>query len=443
MKKHINNFILNSLPFFIGLLPSIIAIPIYLKYLGGEGLGVYYLYLAIVGIGGTFDFGIPQTLVKYISEYRFKSIKFVQLTIYSTTAIMFIVNIIIILVALFLFFIVHFTPWLNDIGNSSIALFTIGLILQTWYNYFISILKGYERFKKIAFIEAQNKVLFTGLGIILAIFFKNVNYVIFAHIFSLIVQNFYLFVQTKYIRNDYSLALKFEFFKRYLWNYSKWILVQNTIGFFNGNIDKFIIATYINLNSLAVYNTARNIANLFPAFFSKGMSYLLPHVSKIDNKEKIKSFYIKSSYIFNVILALIYFIVVLISPFVIKLYLNGNPEVALEVTNVFRFLLISSIFMCTSLLSFNFFNGIGEVKTNTVIPFYGNVISIIIVILGGYFWGFWGVVFTKMNNVILSMIVRTVTYNKIFKPKNNFIGFKMALPILISIILIEVLFLFN
>ena len=48
MKKHLTNFFLNSAPFFIGLLPSVLAIPIYLNKLGTEGLGIYYLYLAVV-----------------------------------------------------------------------------------------------------------------------------------------------------------------------------------------------------------------------------------------------------------------------------------------------------------------------------------------------------------------------------------------------------------
>lgn len=440
MKKHLSNFSLNAFPFFVGLLPSIFVIPIYLKTLGSEGLGIYYLYLAVVGIGGTFDFGIPQTIVKYVSEYRGVSTKFIQLTIYSSRLAISFANLLIVIIALLFCLLISQTQFLNSITLISVVLFTIGLILQMWFNFFISILKGFEKFKKIAIVETQNKLLFTGLGIVSAFYFKNVDYVIISHIFSLLVQNFVLLKTTVYFKNSYSYKLKFQFFKDKLWNYSKWILIQNTIGFLNSNIDKFIVVSFINLSSLAVYNTAKNVANLLPAFFGKGLSYLLPHVSKMKDKEHVRAFYVKYSYVFNAILAVIYIVGVLVSEPVLSFYLRGNTEMANQVVFVFRFLLISSVFMATSLLSFNLFNGIGEVKINTIIPFIGNVFSILLIIILGYYYGFWGVVFGRMNNVLISILVRSYTYNKIFKQKDYLIGLKMSMSILISILLIEIIY---
>lgn len=440
MKKHISNFFLNAFPFFISLLPSIIAIPIYLKTLGSQGLGVYYLYLAVVGVGGTFDFGIPQTIIKYVSEYRNLSEKFIKLTIYSTKLVITLANIFIIIVALILSIIVSTTDFFDGISVSSIVLFTIGLILQMWFNFFISILKGYEKFKKIAVIETQNKLLFSGLGIFMSFYLQDVKYVILSHIFSLVLQNFFLMRKAIYFRNGYSFVLKLQFFKNKLWNYSKWILIQNTIGFLNNNIDKFVVASFISLSSLSVYNTAKNIANLLPAFFGKGLSYILPHASKMKDRTKIKEFYVKYSYIFNCVLAVFYIGGVLISPAVLSYYLKGDMELAEQVIYVFRFLLISAVFASTSLLSFYLFNGIGEVKVNTLVPFFSNIVSILLIVVFGYYYGFWGVVFARMNNVFMSMLVRTYTYNKVFKEKDYLIGVRMSIPILVAVAFIELVY---
>lgn len=440
MKKHISDFSLNAFPFFINLLPTVIAIPIYIKTLGAQGLGIYYLYLAVVGIGGTFDFGIPQTIIKYISENRGRSIKFIRLTIYSTKLVITLSNLFLVIVAVIISIVVSFTDFFVGISILSIALFTIGLILQIWFNFFLSILKGYEKYKKIALIETQNKLLFTVLGIFMAIYLKDVNYVISSHIFSLMLLNFFLMRKAIYFRDEYSFWLKLSFFKNKLWNYSKWILLQNTIGFLNNNIDKFVVASSISLSSLSVYNTAKNIANLLPAFFGKGLSYILPYSSKNRDRTTIKQFYIKYSYIFNSVLAAIYILGVVISAPVLSFYLKGDVELAKKVIDVFRFLLIASVFASTSLLSFNLFNGIGEVKINTVVPFFSNVISILLICVFGYYYGFWGVVFARMNNVIMSVIVRTYTYNKVFKENDFLIGLKMSLPLLLTIALIELIY---
>lgn len=440
MKKHISDFSLNAFPFFINLLPTVIAIPIYIKTLGAQGLGIYYLYLAVVGIGGTFDFGIPQTIIKYISENRGRSIKFIRLTIYSTKLVITLSNLFLVIVAVIISIVVSFTDFFVGISILSIALFTIGLILQIWFNFFLSILKGYEKYKKIALIETQNKLLFTVLGIFMAIYLKDVNYVISSHIFSLMLLNFFLMRKAIYFRDEYSFWLKLSFFKNKLWNYSKWILLQNTIGFLNNNIDKFVVASSISLSSLSVYNTAKNIANLLPAFFGKGLSYILPYSSKNRDRTTIKQFYIKYSYIFNSVLAVIYILGVVISAPVLSFYLKGDIELAKKVIDVFRFLLIASVFASTSLLSFNLFNGIGEVKINTVVPFFSNVISILLICVFGYYYGFWGVVFARMNNVIMSVIVRTYTYNKVFKENDFLIGLKMSLPLLLTIALIELIY---
>ena len=437
MKKHLTNFFLNSAPFFIGLLPSVLAIPIYLNKLGTEGLGIYYLYLAVVGIGGSFDLGITQTIIKYLSQYQDKSPIFSSLLIGSSVMIISFANVIITVAAIFVYGILYLFGWDGLPEISIIFLFILGLLLQMWFNFFLSILKGNESFNRMATVELINKLIFTGLGIVLAIFFRDVKYVLVAHILSLCIQNIYLLKILKpYNYNSYSNNLKFQFFKNHLWAYSKWILVQNTVGFLNGNLDKFLVASTVNLSSLAVYNTANNLARLIPSFFSKGLGYLLPHVSKITDRERVRIFYIKYSYIFNIVLSFIYLFVVIGAPYFISIYLN-DKVISDEVTLTFRFLVIASIFSATSLLSFNVFNAIGEVKTNTVIPFLSNVISLLCVLIGGLFWGFWGIVFARLNIILLSTLVRTITYNKIFGRKEYWIGLKLALPLIIMVLLFE------
>ncbi|KGL64359.1 lipopolysaccharide biosynthesis protein [Polaribacter sp. Hel1_85] len=390
MKKHINNFLLNTSPFFVALLPSIFAIPIYLKTIGTEGLGMYYLYLATVGIGGTFDFGIPQTVIKYVAQYKLVSKKFVNLTILSTRLIILLTSFVLTIISILLCLIIAYSNLFYNLEIIWVVFFSIGLILQIWFNFFLSILKGYEKFKDVAKIEILNKLIFTGFGILLAFLYKDVKYVILSHIFALLIQNIFLYKKLTFSKKKYSFKFKIEFFKRNLWLYSKWILIQNTIGFLNNNIDKFIVASFINLNSLAVYNTAKNIANILPAFFSKGLSYLLPHVAGIKNKESIRGFYLKYSYIFNSILAFLYILGVLVSVPFFPFYLKGDIELSNQVISVFRFLLISSVFTSTSLLSFNLYNGMGEVKINTILPLITNSFSILFIFICGYYYGLWG-----------------------------------------------------
>lgn len=82
----------------------------------------------------------------------------------------------------------------------------------------------------------------------------------------------------------------------------------------------------------------------------------------------------------------------------------------------------------------------GEVKINTIIPFFTNILSILIIFISGYYYGLWGVIFARMNNVVISIFVRTYTYNKVFNLKDYFIGLKMVIPILVSIVITELIY---
>lgn len=433
--EHLTPFILNTLPFIVSLVPSVIAVPLYLKYYGEENLGVYYLYITIVGIGSVFDLGISQTMVKYISEYKGKSKSYTSLIIDSSRIITIIIVIICILISaigIFLDYTFELFSWNNLLS----ILFVMGFSFQFFLNFELSIKKGFENFSSIVKFEIAQKIVFTCLGIGIAIYYQNIYMLLVAHI--LVTALLYLKVAYQSERSYRYLNIKdlgknVVFFKRNLLNYSKWVIVQNAVGFLNSSLDKFILASFLNVKSLASYSTSQNLTGLFQGFLAKGLSYILPYSSRINDTELLRRFFVRGNVILSCFLGIVYVIALNTCPFLIKIYLKNDLEVANKVIEYFDLMLISSLFNSTSLLSWHIFNGMGKVKINTVIPLIFNAIGIVLVCLGGYFYGVWGVIIAKLIGSTFSVIVRTITYNKVFEANDVFIGIKLVLPLVMAI----------
>lgn len=441
MKRHIYNFFLNSLPFIVSLIPGIIAIPLYLKFLGTTQLGVYYLYLTLVGMGSAFDLGISQTLIKFIAAYKLKSKYYVSYIISSSRAIL---NLLLcacsILFVLYVFIGFFF---LKDFNLLSVSLFFVGFSLQFMLNFELAINRGYEEFKIVAFYETFQKVTFTVLGITLAYFFKNINLVLLLHIIITIgiigYINLLKFKNKNKNTTDRTLSFKVFFFKKVLLEYSKWVFVQNLIGFLNGSLDKFVVASFINLKTLTSYNTSQNLTGVFQGFIAKGLAYLLPYASKMDDRESLRKFFVRGNFLLSNVLGVVYIAGTILAPTVIRWYLKSDLVVAEQVILYFDVLLIASLFSCTAMLSWHLFNGMGEIKINTTIPLIFNVIGIVLMVVLGYFYGIWGIVYSKLIGALFSIIVRTISYNKVFKKRDFLIGIKLAAPLIISVLIVEVI----
>ncbi|WP_443939725.1 lipopolysaccharide biosynthesis protein [Pedobacter sp. MW01-1-1] len=438
MRKHIENFVINAFPFLISLVPTILTVPIFLKYLGASEMGLYYLYLTITGIGGMFDLGISQSLIKYIAAYRTKSTSYVAQIIYSSRIASFIllsICFIVFLIYMSVATALHFeVKWMLSL------LCVVGFVLQYLLNLELAIFKGYEKFSAVARYEVIQKIGFCSLGIGVAILYKDVKYVILMHVF---VTAFLLLFNSrlKWRKNEgykqRSIKFNLAFFKKVLFDYSKWVFLQNLIGFLNGNLDTLLVASFVNIKSLASYNTSFNLSTVIQGFAAKGLSYLLPYASKNTDQEVLRKFFVNGNLILSSILGLCYPVAVLLAPIVIKWYLKSDSTVANQVISYFDYLLICALFACTSLLSWHLFNGMGEIKINTTVPLIFNIIGLMLMVVFGYLYGVWGIIIAKMVSSSFSVVVRTITYNAVFKKRDYLIGLKLASPLIICVLVVE------
>ena len=440
IKTYSSDFFFSSLSTIVYIISIIIAAPIYIKYLGEESYGLIVLFMSIAGAGNMFDFGISQTLIRYIPYYS--KTKQRQFLLNSTLTITLLTCLLILS-----FFVIFnqnitkliFTTTESTAWNYSAILmtFVIGICGFIINNYFFSVFKGLAKFKTQGINEAAFRMTSVGISLLLTINgFSVVAILTWQAVFSLFF-NFILFFQLSFLNKlSWKVSFDFRFFKKYLLSFTSWIWVQNLISFVYGNIDKFLIGILLGLKELAIYSLAFQASRVFLIIIFKGFGFLMPYVAKQkENIDFAKNAYKKVTFLTSVIGAVL---ATVFSVFLAKpvLFLWLEPETAQKVILPFSLLVWNSAFMLTSVVNAYILNGAGKVKLVTSVGVCGNLIEIMLVVLLGSIFGLTGVILARLfASSFCITLARSISYNIAFDSKEKFVGLKNMYVLWISFLI--------
>jgi len=296
---------------------------------------------------------------------------------------------------------------IKNLNKLSIIFFYI--IFQ--YNNFIKRIFYYEGLLKISLINN----LFIYLGSILLIvynyYYTSLNLQTFFNFFSIIV----LFSTLLFSKNFFCL-LKFTKRKlihfKYVWNYSKWLVLSNISEFFCLNLWQINLAAIINPAILGIFRACYNLAsflnifylafeNIFPKIFSK-----IVHVSK-NNKSIILKNILNFNFNllkFSLPLSLIIFI------YAEEIFNLVYPEI--NILNYNHILILS--FVATIISGFKYpiyftIRSIGNTKIIFIGTFISAVLTLVfsnIIISANGILGFlYGIIIIQINFSVITMLI--------------------------------------
>lgn len=253
----IRHNIINFIGFSVVAILNIALIPIIIKNFGLENFGLLSIirYMLPIGILGLLDFGIPETITRYVAHGRGESSEDSVRSIVSFGLLS--MTIIGISVALLFYIVMVNMPLVSDRQGyiiSVIPITTLTILIMFSGIAVESIIKGMEKFSLIRICEILRTILY--FIVVLLIVYNNVEfiYVIYAMLFTYWLQHLiyiivflknksYLKPERKYIRRD------FEKYTSYAMIVFKGKIISNIMT----NLPPFIIAPVGGLKSVGIY----------------------------------------------------------------------------------------------------------------------------------------------------------------------------------------------
>lgn len=406
---------------------SLILLPFILIYLNSEDIGVWYVFITMIGLIQLLEFGFLPTTSRYIS-YIYSGAKdiigsdvitsdedkvdvqFLSNIISSSRTIYLIVSCISVVIIVFGGTLYLSTlDYKGDFHEIYLAWVIYGLatILLFYFGYYNSILKGrgdQTALNKITVVSKLTNILFTIPLLSMGFGIKSIAFGVLA---SAIIDRILVGRAVHYSKDSKEVTEAFNLksnksYTRVIWKQAKLMGIVQLGNFLTTRASLLVVSTFIGLDAAAKYGFTLQITSVAVIVSSMYFGLQMPRLSSEYIKGKfdiIKFLFIRSLGI-SWLLFLIYFGMIMVCGSHILSLISENttilPSAMLFVYLISAFLEMNHS-LCTAYLTTK-----NEIIFTKAIICTGVLIVIFACILG-YFFGLWG--------VILSQFICQALYN--------------------------------
>ncbi|BBE30222.1 hypothetical protein OSSY52_03630 [Tepiditoga spiralis] len=380
----------NIIDFVTSFIITFINIKVLTNGLGIEGYGFYSLFIGLIATFGLVDIGMGMAVSKYLSEFIGEK-KYKDVNQVIEIGILFYLTLGIIVLIITIIFKENIINFLNlsgfyyKLGLKLIVLLPILMTLNFIIQILNNILVAFEKWKIISKINIIFKVI-NFLGIlyimfnlkqkILKIFVLILNIFIVKLIVSIIIikRNYNFFELTKIRKN--------LFFK--IINFLKYSLLQYLFSILLGHLDNLIIAKFINLKTVGVYQISLKVMNYLYSFLINIFKIIFPKISKMHGKKnlfKINQYIKKNLFICETISIVLSLFTIVTWKFFIGAYLGSKIA-----NSTYIYILVFLVFLiirAPEVIYYYYFNAIARPKVfaySSVIEGFSNFALYILLI---------------------------------------------------------------
>ena len=311
---------------------GIVMTPFILNHLGKAEYGIYLTIGALVGTISLLDFGLNNTVVRFIAKYKAEKDRKGEENFLATTMLLYVIISLIAIVLGVVFYGYmddYFTKMTKDelkIAKIIFSIFIFNLAIGLPGGAFTGICYGYENF---VFPKTLNiiRYILRSITVLTVLFLggKAIQLVIIDSIFNIfiiIITAFFVFRKLKVKIKLHTLSKEFV---KHIFSYSVWIFVFSLVGVFQWKVGHWILGRIASPEVLSVYGIGIVLGTYYGAFSSAISSVFLPRATKMAvanvSGEELTSMMIKIGRISFIILMYI----------LIAFFLFGNQFVFLWV----------------------------------------------------------------------------------------------------------------
>jgi PST family polysaccharide transporter len=359
---------------FFATISGILVLIFLTKYVSKDIVGQYNFFLAILAIISIFSIpGLNTSTIEAVAKNNDGVYKKAVKTSFIWS---WLGSLVLIFIAFYFYFLKNDSN-LFYIFLVTSFLFPFQYAPNTWRSFLIA----KQKFKQLNFYASIQSILYL-LAMIFVIIFSHGNlfYIILIYLLIQIIPTviFYFLTQKTVKNNNENSDWK---------EYGFFLTKMQIINTVMSNIDTIIIGFLFNMQSLAIYSIGQKISSSLIGVFKQFFFIYSPKLSKKNDINFKKYFYIFLLSVFFSIMAIIFV------PFIIKI-IFPTYEASILITQIFLFFIPLSFF--DLILSFETTYNLKNKK----IIFYRNIITPLV-----YFLLIMSFVFLSRNIIVLTIIV--------------------------------------
>tara|TARA_B110000211_G_C14025761_1_gene529746 strand:- start:35 stop:1534 length:1500 start_codon:yes stop_codon:yes gene_type:complete len=439
--------LLSYISIFLTNVIGLILTPFIIKNLGDAEYGLYTLIGAFIGYISVFDFGLNNTIIRFVAKYRAEKDRIGEENFLAITmAIYILISILIIVIGICLYFNLDF------IFNDSLTIFELEkakvMFLILIFNLaitlpggaFTAICSGYEHFVFPRIINIVRYIVRSLMIFSLLLFGGDaIGMVILDTIMNLLV----IIINGYYVFNKLNVKFKMHSFEllfvKEIFSYSVWIFVFGLVQMFQWKSGHIILGINADTVTVAIFSVGIMLGTYYGAFASAINGVVLPRATQMivnnESGQLLTEMMIKIGRVIMIILGFILISFILIGEEFILLWVGKTYE------DSFMIALLIMIVSTVPLVQ-GFGNSILEANNKIKSKAILNLITMLLGVFAGFNiskeYGSVGMIICIVSALLVNSIITNIYFIKVF-------NFKIVLffkKTFLSIILLLVLMIF-
>ncbi|UTJ05788.1 oligosaccharide flippase family protein [Arcobacter roscoffensis] len=289
---------LNYITIFMTTVIGLFLTPIIIKYLGNSEYGLYSLMGAFVGYLTVMDFGLNNSIVRFVSKYQAEKNLKDEENFLSTVMIiyLFICTLIIIISSIiYINFENIFTESLTseelEKAKLMFCILVLNIVITLPGGSFKAISNAYEHF---IFPRISEIIKYLSRSLLVVVILTNGSDAIGLVILDTIANISIIIINAIYVLKVLKIRFKVHSFNKKLtkevFTYSIWVFVFSIVGVLQWQLGQFLVGINSNTENVAIYSIGVMLGTYYGTFSSAISSVMIPKASKmiINNSSNIE-----------------------------------------------------------------------------------------------------------------------------------------------------------
>ena len=369
----VRNALFNSSSWCAMVLVNLVAIPLFIRYLGVEGYGIYLLLTGLFGYFGLLDFGLSDSVVKYVAHHQeLGDHESVAESVNAALLVQVFGGVVgVSVLCAFNHQIIralHVSSALAHVASIGLYVSAVGFFCKMLLNTYNAALKGMQRFDIFAKTTAGYSVATAVTAVLVLIAGGGLLEVIVVTALMTVANlATVLLLVSRYIpRYRVALRVRQEPF-RALFGFGAYTFITRIAGALNTYFLQVIIAVILGASAVAYFAVPLRLTTAMEAGLSSLVGVIFPYVSGLNargNLESLRRLYSHASKYVVALSAPPYLFVILFSHQILRIWLG--PSFAEKGWLVLSFLGSSSLLAIWTMVPANTVFGTGNPKITAV-----------------------------------------------------------------------------
>lgn len=430
-------FASNAAGTVMGQIVQLIAIPLQLHHLGSAQFGLIVLFNSLVVAGSLTDAGIGPTVLRFVARTE-RHPRAMEHVIASSLTVILGISAFVAIASIGGTW--AWTAWhgatpvagtVQPLVLAALVSAGVAASMVSWLG--LNMLRGLRHYRLFALCESIQRIMMPLVCTVVAVLTKDASAVLFALCaWTALAAVATLVFAARRAGVHLHVTRNLRYFRRHMFAFSRWVWAQSIFGYAGSQADRLVIAAVMDLSALGIYAVAVSVANALLAVISAGGAFLLPEAaSRLADRAWLTRAFLHYTLLFSAVSAAGIAVFTPLAKPILDLWVGAT--VAQQVLPILLPLLWTISGAAGSAPSHHILNAMGRSKFAAAASMFANSAVLIGMLVGGLFFGLWGVIAGKLFSLPLGLGIRAVTAHRIFGlPHPVRVAFKIVWPTLVG-----------